>query len=241
MTTPPDKSHIGGSAGKAVSTPNRLPSSKKLYKETVKILVGPEKEAYSVHKELLCFYSDFFRAAFNGSFKEAIESQIELPDAEISIFEAFQTWLYARTLLNAEDPMDKPDRPFYHSHPILAKLWIFGDKYQIPLLQNNVIDTMHEKVEKDKLAPSTCVALAYENTLPGSCLRRAVVDIVAHRALLEVQDGACGPQYRQYWTLDASMDMMAAIASAWRSKLIPYTFLKTERCHYHVHAEGEHC
>ncbi|THW86270.1 hypothetical protein D6D18_07559 [Aureobasidium pullulans] len=65
MNTPPDKSHIGGSAGKAVSTPNRLPFSKKLYKETVKILVGPEKEVYSVHKELLCFYSDFFRAAFN--------------------------------------------------------------------------------------------------------------------------------------------------------------------------------
>lgn len=203
-------------------------------------MVGPEKEAYSVHKALLCFYSDFFRAAFNGSFKEAIESQIELLDVEIQVFEAFQAWLYSKTLLNTEE-LENPDRQTYLHHAILAKLWILGDKYQIPLLQNNVVDTMHEKVEKDRLTPSVSIALVYENTLPGSCLRRAVIDILAHRSRLDAQDGVCGPQFRQYWTLDASMDMIATIASAWRSKLIPYTSLKAERCHYHVHAEGDRC
>ncbi|TIA13725.1 hypothetical protein D6C80_06131 [Aureobasidium pullulans] len=241
MSTPPSRPQIGGSAGKALSTPNRLPSSKKLYKETVKILVGPGKEAYSVHKELLCFYSDFFRAAFNGSFKEAIESRIELPDAEVSIFEAFQTWLYARTLLNAEDPMDKPDRPFYHSHPILAKLWIFGDKYQIPLLQNNVIDIMHAKVEKDNNTPVKAIKLVYENALPGSSLREAIVTIMAHKAKLSVTDGVLGTHFAEHWTLEAAIDVMDKAASAWKSDLPLWTLPKTERCHYHVHAEGEHC
>lgn len=54
------------------------------------IIVGKEKKAYNLHKDLLCFYSDYFRAALNGNFKEAAEGKLELPNVTISIFEAFQ-------------------------------------------------------------------------------------------------------------------------------------------------------
>ncbi|KAI5212219.1 hypothetical protein E4T42_01327 [Aureobasidium subglaciale] len=77
------------SAARAISTSNKLPS-RKHYKNTVTIVVGPEKEPYTLHKELLCFYSDFFRAAFQGSFKEATEGRIELLDVQVDTFESFQ-------------------------------------------------------------------------------------------------------------------------------------------------------
>lgn len=52
------------------------------FQESVILIVGPKKKAYTLHKELLCFYSDYFRAAFNGSFKEATERKIEVPSVE---------------------------------------------------------------------------------------------------------------------------------------------------------------
>lgn len=60
------------------------------------LIVGKKKKAYTLHKDLLCFYSDYFRAAFNGSFKEAAERKLELPNVEEHIFEGAQLWLYTR-------------------------------------------------------------------------------------------------------------------------------------------------
>ncbi|KAH0358044.1 hypothetical protein KCU83_g488, partial [Aureobasidium melanogenum] len=54
-------SQTGGSAGRAVSTPNKWPSSKS-YKEPVTLIVGATKEHYILHKDLLCFYSDIWLA-----------------------------------------------------------------------------------------------------------------------------------------------------------------------------------
>lgn len=42
--------------------------------------VGPDKTAFKIHKDLLVFYSDYFRGAFNGSFQEAVEGKLSLPD-----------------------------------------------------------------------------------------------------------------------------------------------------------------
>lgn len=121
MSTSSSPSQTGGSADKAVSTSAKLPSryathlyrekmcscnDSKLYKKTVQVIVDSGQEKFILHKDLLCFYSDFFRAAFNGSFKEATEGKVELPDVEVEIFEAFQVWLYSRTLYNTDDPAD---------------------------------------------------------------------------------------------------------------------------------------
>ena len=64
------------------------------FQETVTLVVGSEKKAYNVHIGLLSFYSDYFRAAFQGSFKEAIERKMELPGVTKDVFERFQVWLY---------------------------------------------------------------------------------------------------------------------------------------------------
>ncbi|KAI4850205.1 hypothetical protein E4T44_02886 [Aureobasidium sp. EXF-8845] len=70
MSTPVVSTQPGASAVRAVSTPQKTPSVQ-FYKETVTLVTGAAKVQYTLHKGLLCFYSDFFRAALNGSFKEA--------------------------------------------------------------------------------------------------------------------------------------------------------------------------
>ncbi|KEQ81747.1 hypothetical protein M438DRAFT_367628 [Aureobasidium pullulans EXF-150] len=219
MTTPPDKSHIGDSAGKAVSTPNRLPS-KKHYKNTVVLSVGPSKQEFTVHKELLCFYSDFFRAAFNGSFKEATEGRIELPDAQVDVFESFQVWLYSRSLLNTEDLQDQPDYQKYPSFSALARLWVFGDKYQIPLLQNCVIDSILEKQKQSNRFNTCIVRIAYQDTIQESPLRRLAIDISVFRMTLlstllavSVKPGILGTHPETFLSKESAITMFTQRAS----------------------------
>jgi hypothetical protein len=156
------------------------------YKESVTLVVGASKTRYTLHKGLLCFYSDFFRAAFNGSFKEAIEFKLDLPDTEIDVFEAFQFRLYSQTFpKNEVTPTDA-----YPEFPLLARIWVFSDKYQIPLLQNNAIDTILAKVEEDDDIPVQEINLVYRNTLPNSPLRKAFTDIMVYQSEMPISENS---------------------------------------------------
>lgn len=206
------------------------------------MIVGTEEETFVLHKGLLCFYSDFFRAAFNGPFQEATEGKINLSDIDIETFEDFQVWLYSRILRNPEGPANKYGHAPWRTYAALARLWIFGDKYLIPLLQNDVIDAMHDKMSVENISPLFIVKTAYDETLPGSCLRRAVVDMLVHRTKLNGQpESSIESSNLKHWTTEALADAMVVMASSWESGLPYKSMLKKDRCHYHVHAKGEHC
>jgi hypothetical protein len=210
----------------------------KAYKETVVLIVSVDKEHYTLHKDLLCFYSDFFRAAFNGSFKEATERKIELPDVDVETFEAFQVWLYTQNLPQNESVPAKTYPEWY----LLSRLWVFGDSHQIPLLQNNVIDIMLDKVVKDGTNPFFSINYVYENTASSSLLRKAVADIMAHRSIMKSDAGmdSC-LAHPQKWPVQACLDTMAAMESGWAKQDARCVLPTKEKCHYHVHADGEHC
>lgn len=66
------------------------------FQGVVTIEVGPEKKAFIIHKDLLCFYSDYFRAAFNGSFKEAIDGKLSLPNEKAELFDIVNYFVYTK-------------------------------------------------------------------------------------------------------------------------------------------------
>ncbi|KAG9533474.1 hypothetical protein KCU93_g338, partial [Aureobasidium melanogenum] len=237
-STPPQ---TGGSSGRAVSRPNKWPSSK-LYKETVSILVGPNKEKYILHKGLLCFYSDFFRAAFEGAFKEAHENKIELPDVFVDVFEAFQVWLYSRSLRDPKDHGDSSTRPQLLPHRILAYLWVFGDKYQIPLLQNDSADALLGKLDQENLFATFVVHVAYQSTMQGSPLRRLAIDLCVYK--MEHKEGEISifkQSHSSNWSQEALIDFARRMSDAWQHGLAWGSLPSKDKCHYHVHAAGGSC
>jgi hypothetical protein len=56
--------------------------------EIVTIFIGPEKKRYSIHKDIICYHSGYFRAAFNGSWKESDEG-VTLEDIKVEVFNIF--------------------------------------------------------------------------------------------------------------------------------------------------------
>ncbi|KAG9578488.1 hypothetical protein KCU77_g7878, partial [Aureobasidium melanogenum] len=95
-------SHATGPSKGAASIPTKFPSRKD-FQGLVTVVVGPSKKEFAIHKDLLSFYSDYFRAAFNGSFVEATDKKIELNDVNQEVFENFHAWLYTRKLVSADN------------------------------------------------------------------------------------------------------------------------------------------
>ncbi|TIA22398.1 hypothetical protein D6C81_03415 [Aureobasidium pullulans] len=179
MSTPPKERSAPSPSKGAVSTPNKWPSTEH-FNGIVTVVVGFKKKSYSLHKDLLCFYSDYFRAAFNGSFKEATDGKIELMDVEPEVFDIFQVWLYLRRLQTPENAFTCFMR--------LAQLWVFGDKHQVPLLQNEVMDDIFAKRAQLKVFHPALVKLAYEQTPVGSPLRKAVIEVTGYNMNLQEGD-----------------------------------------------------
>jgi hypothetical protein len=62
--------------------------------ESVTIYVGPDREAFKLSKDLLCYVSPFFRAAFEGDFKESNEQTMELLEDDVAAFEHVVSYMY---------------------------------------------------------------------------------------------------------------------------------------------------
>ncbi|THY80361.1 hypothetical protein D6C92_10628 [Aureobasidium pullulans] len=158
MSTPPTKpssssttptTKTPSAVTKAVSVTSKAPpNGSNCFRGIVVVEVGPEKQAFSIHKDLLCFYSDYFRGAFDSSFKEAAEGKLSLPTEDPAIFDIFNGFIYTRQLRDATDV-----RGLDLLYGTLVALWIFGDKYIVPALQNKAIDAFKERSDKLKSIP----------------------------------------------------------------------------------------
>lgn len=58
-------------------------------------LIGPKKEVYHVHQNLVCFFSEPFKAMLKWDMKEKTEREVNLPEVDVEIFDAFVDLLYS--------------------------------------------------------------------------------------------------------------------------------------------------
>ncbi|SMR62535.1 unnamed protein product [Zymoseptoria tritici ST99CH_1E4] len=139
--------------------------------DIVTIDVGPphDKQTFSVHTDLLCYYSGYFKAALRGRFIEARTKHIDLPSNEIDVFTAFVHWIYTRILPGPDEDA---------AIATLSQLWVFGDQRQIPLLQNEAIDQIARAASKQGHIPKAFVPYVYCYTTCNSPLRRLAIDLV---------------------------------------------------------------
>jgi hypothetical protein len=188
------------------------------------IEVGPNKKLYLIHKDLLAFYSDYFRAAFNGPFKEATQSKISLHDECEDVFDIVNQFVYS--LVIADGKGEKL------SWDILIRAWVFGDKHMVPSLQNAVMDVLVKKNKADHFLPTNEIGNIWGNTLRSSPLRNFILDRVVYRF-----DVPSIRRYENRWTREALFDLVEAYANreVTNKKKLP----ARAKCYYHIHKEGE--
>ncbi|KAH0386697.1 hypothetical protein KCU92_g2457, partial [Aureobasidium melanogenum] len=86
-----------------MSTPSglgvSLSSIRLLYSPMVTVRVGPDRQEFCIHKELLCSKSTYFAKALSGQFLEAQTRIVELEDIHVVLFRVFVAWLYTDKLV----------------------------------------------------------------------------------------------------------------------------------------------
>ncbi|KAL8842350.1 MAG: hypothetical protein Q9205_006630 [Flavoplaca limonia] len=145
----------------------------------VQLKLGAVGKIFYVHQGLICESSPFFRAAFTGGFKENSGS-INLEEDDPDIFGHIVQWLYRGKLETLSKVEVDTGFDYWMK---LFQLYVLADKYGMRLLKNAVMDLLfqtrdrrkNKETETHKPPQQSCVTYVYENTAPGSQLRRFLV------------------------------------------------------------------
>ena len=143
--------------------------------------VGQDKIVFHVHQNILFDASPVFKAAFSGSFKEASERSMPLPDDDKDSIGRMIQWLYTRKF-HLTAPVSKETSD--HCYMELAKLNTLAEKYDIYLLKNHIVDELFAltKPPKNFGAPRLPVVKhVYNNTMARSSFRTLLVAWYAYR------------------------------------------------------------
>ena len=136
--------------------------------------VGTPETSFDVHVELLCDASPYFDKLFDNHFATVSAASVSFPDDDPDTFAEFLNWVYTGTIF-----------PGY-LRPLLIellRLWIQGEKFEAPQLQNLVVARCQHICDSKEstILGLTAISYVYNNTAQGSVLRRMIVDICAER------------------------------------------------------------
>ncbi|KAK5164538.1 uncharacterized protein LTR77_009744 [Saxophila tyrrhenica] len=157
-----------------------------------------------VQKAVLCRVSEWFVKALTGNFAEGHTKTLHLLDCDKDTFALFLYWVCHKGLpldMDVEDEHytvetlpDGQERQWTESasQRRLINLWCFGDKYLIPHLQNQAMESLIMTFQY-RAAAVDAVQLAWENTTETSKLREVIVDSMVG-SYQEVNDN----EYKQH-------------------------------------------
>ena len=177
--------------------------------------------------------SGYFRAAFTGSFKEAEEKQLHLEDVTEKTFDFFVDWLYQRNFpgqneLSYAEVKDGEEHESFLNQYEITEVHIFADRYDIPDLQRDTIDTMFTYFKYTKKIPTAeTIKMAFES-LPDTSL---LCKLLVHQYCESKSDVTSEDEL--LWTHEILHAVLAGYRYIFQSKEISVDF---DLCDYHDHA-----
>ncbi|KUJ22782.1 uncharacterized protein LY89DRAFT_728896 [Mollisia scopiformis] len=161
----------------------------------VTLLVGWESVRFTVSKNIACYHSPVFHAAFNGSYVESTSLEYRMAHVDEPTARLLLQYLYynALSLVQFDDRCDTHDQlSTEEQHALtvqdndLVCLWVLADELGMPQLQNEVITQFHAIQEKLNCIPAAPINLIYDITSMESQLRRYIVTFAPETSTLPI-------------------------------------------------------
>ncbi|KAH7401614.1 hypothetical protein BKA66DRAFT_377713, partial [Pyrenochaeta sp. MPI-SDFR-AT-0127] len=134
------------------------------------LVVGPEEEEYTVHCGLLCHYSSYFRNLFFGPFQERNTLQGLMPDVSQREFRRCAYYCL---------PLSSAPLLSSYSTSSLLRLYVIADRYNIPLLRDDIVTWMFHQWAIEGLLPAyPTINSAFARLPANSPLCRLMVDVM---------------------------------------------------------------
>ena len=97
---------------------------------------GIRAKDFTIHQEIICFYSPFFREAFRSG-----QLKVDMHDVDAQVFGLLTHWLYTQEIRLNEPNRANQTKNVVRTHLLpLSKLWSLARKCDMPGLQNTVMD-----------------------------------------------------------------------------------------------------
>lgn len=154
------------------------------------VTVNVQDHKFYIHKNLLCNRSSYFRACFDGKFKEAEDNVFNLPDDDVEAFKLFVDWLYGA-------PVKKCGPEELAS---FLALLVFSEKICLEFLHNeimNQIRAFYRTCDQDPPVSTRTIQYVYENTLSTSPLRYFIISLAAWTCVESVTTALTGIAYEE--------------------------------------------
>lgn len=199
---------------------------------TVIIGTDDDKRIFHVDHSLLTFYSGYFRAALSGRWTAAEDDAIRLDTETPRTFERFVSWLYTRSITDDDDEKANCQ--------LIIDLWLFADRREIPLLMNEMLDALKDRIVTEKTIPTTLLGTTYERTMPGSALRRMIVHAITNTASERLM---ADDSKKALWPHDALWDTAKELLRFPRQQPVGIaSYNAMDICPlFHTHEEGVRC
>ena len=180
---------------------------------------GNDQRAFSVHEGLLSFYAEPL-----GSRSEQDGQLVSPLEEDANTVHKFVFWLYTETL-----PRTNVDT--------IIDIWLFADRYAIPLLKNETIDALNQFIIDNESMPLHRLADIYANGNEHTQLR----GMISH-AMSWYLDADSISQVRQ-WPQAALADTIERIVLDGSANAFPDPDYKWQNMcpEFHVHDDGELC
>ncbi|KAI9053316.1 hypothetical protein LZ554_002279 [Drepanopeziza brunnea f. sp. 'monogermtubi'] len=154
--------------------------------EIVHIYVGKKRKHFPVHKRLICEKSEYFNAAFTGSFRES-NGEMYLEEGDVEVIRLFVDWLYSSRVAQQDTP----------EHLLsLFNLYIFAGTICDSNLSNRTMDAIREilyRCEDARTTPELALHI-YSQTAEGCPLRKFCIHHLAWSIFLGYDNFSDGTQ-----------------------------------------------
>ena len=159
--------------------------------DQITILAGEEETPFLIHREKICACSPVIRNACTGSWIEARERTVWLPDISSKYFSRYAEWVYTKRITStqfehwAEKGIPKAWKLKSRQLHYYCEFWVHADYLGDGALKNAIMEILSNKdgLYLAELLPETA-KFVWENSLDNSGIRRWVVAML----LLQYQD-----------------------------------------------------
>jgi hypothetical protein len=210
--------------------------------EMVNLYVGPQKERFHVHKQVLCKKVPYFEKMFKGEFKEATEEQAIFPEDDAESFDLLLGWVYHNSIRPLVVLRKEDNNASVQSwNPI--KFCMLAEKLCLSHLQDKIVNEYLDYLDRENRFPSVIhIGTTYSATPAGNPLRKF------HARTFYWAVGPSSNLTNDKWpthTLAKLMrdqeDLAEDILTLIRTGVKASDPRKLPRCEFHCHGKDEPC
>jgi hypothetical protein len=201
--------------------------------EMVNLYVGPQKDQFHVHKEILCKKIPYFEKMFKGGFKEATEDQATFPEDLAESFDLLLGWVYHNSIRPPVTSRVEGTTNTSVQSWSATNFYVLAEKLCLPGLQDQIVNEYMDCMSQENIVPGVVrIRSIYSTTPAGNPFRK-----FAARSFHWTVDPSSKLDNTFWPTADLAEDILTLLRTGVKAS----DPRKLPRCEFHCHGKDEPC